>query len=133
MSILFNIILFGGILNNSVMMDNGGKMPVHSPQGFGDDYRHFSYRDPSQVNSYILTDIFPAHLGMFYIYYSIGDVFVILGLFFLVAYIIALFITDMFYLANIIRKRFKKGGRSAPLYNRSRLRTRPRRLHPRLS
>ncbi len=77
------IIMIGMTANFSVMINNGGKMPLYNPHNdyiwIGDD-KHFYFSDKGEIELYLLADIFPFFRGLA----SIGDLVMVVGYSFLV-------------------------------------------------
>jgi hypothetical protein len=123
LSILLNIILMGSTLNLVTISLNDGKMPVYT-NSFEMDDRHSSFTYPSEVNLFILTDIMSVNLKAFVLYFSIGDIFVVGGLFFVFVYSITILVVDSY---NLVSDFIKMRGRNAPLYKKTLPRIRLRR------
>lgn len=70
------ILMLGSTMNYSVVIDNGGKMPVLSDYSFYETSTHFTYESPEDVCHPQLTDQY--HLGEYI--YSLGDFFIYFGL-----------------------------------------------------
>lgn len=111
LSILLNIILMGSVLNLVTISFNEGKMPVQTEDSFQMDERHFAFTESSQVHLYALTDIMSVNLQAFILYFSIGDIFVVGGLFFVFAYSITILIIDSY---NIVADFIKMRDNNAP-------------------
>jgi hypothetical protein len=123
LSVLLNIILIGALLNMLTITMNDGKMPVYT-NSFEMDERHSSFTEPSQVKLFILTDIMSVNLKAFILYFSIGDIFVVGGLFFVFVYSITILVVDSY---NLLSDFIKMRGRNVPLYKKTLPRIRPRR------
>jgi len=87
-SIILNIFLFGVMLNSLAVFENDNKMPVYK-LGY-DTNTHSTFSDPSEVNLYILTDIFKISDGFLWmqdnLYFSIGDVLLATGVIMITGY-----------------------------------------------
>ena len=74
------IIIMGGMLNHSVIISNGCKMPVYTDEiNFSNSKSHFSFTDKNAVNNFYLSDIFKIKIKNFLAIFSIGDFVVLLG------------------------------------------------------
>jgi hypothetical protein len=73
--IFFLLFSVGGILNMSVIGNNGCKMPVYTGEYLISDNNHFIFTNPKEVNQFLLTDIIP----IFNSINSIGDVLMLIG------------------------------------------------------
>jgi len=80
------LITSGGILNELVIINNGGRMPVINPPGCYfepiNTSTHFNFVYPSQINNYRLADIYiaPVNFNNLFLFFSIGDVLAVSGL-----------------------------------------------------
>lgn len=68
----------GAALNMSVMIANGGKMPVRADI-LGVYPKHFFFQENSEVEKWYLADIINLSVGEHYAYFSPGDAFVFFG------------------------------------------------------
>jgi hypothetical protein len=95
LSVLLNFSFIGVFLNMNVMIKNQGKMPVYSDVIYNSDSDHFYFNNYSEVNFPFLADIHQLETKEYIISYSIGDIFIILSIFSLLAY--AIFLSIMCY------------------------------------
>lgn len=72
-SLLFNLLFIGALLNSQVILVNGGKMPVQVSL-VSNKNTHFAFQEKDEVELYYLSDIFS--FGRFN--WSIGD-FLLIG------------------------------------------------------
>lgn len=103
---LLNIMVLGGFLNVLAMSSNNGKMPVYTESIAGDDL-HFTFTNPDEVNNFYLTDIIKARLGIFELYFSVGDIFIVGGLFIFFNYMVTTLILDGFHIYKRLSARVK--------------------------
>ena len=82
LSILYNLLFYGWIMNLGAMAINGGKMPVQGDTPLVNENTHFLFQDKDEVEGYYLTDI----VGFGRYKWSIGDLIVIPTLIFIVLY-----------------------------------------------
>ena len=73
-SILFNFLMIGGVLNSEALLRNGGKMPVLTNSQYSTT-THFSYQDKDEVERWYLTD--RIKIGNYVL--SIGDFLTIIS------------------------------------------------------
>ena len=81
MSILFNLLMTGIVLNTEALLKNGGKMPVLTDSFFATN-THFSYQDKDEVEIWILTDIIKWGNNV----WSIGDFILVISITLLTIY-----------------------------------------------
>jgi len=78
-------VFLGMVMNLTVIVFNGGQMPVYFGEGGEVDSKyHFAYTDAEKINYYFLSDLFESKIGNKYLRFSIGDIFILggfLGLF----------------------------------------------------
>lgn len=79
LTVFFVMLFTGGILNTLPLIHNGGRMPVYTSILFEDDSRHFRFENKEEVKYWALSDIFYMDLRKYNLWFSIGDVIIILG------------------------------------------------------
>jgi len=102
------IFLFGLFLNNIVMINNGGRMPVYAiHRPVQETEIHYGYSDKNEINLWYLSDVFFAEKDMFIhpkgSIFSIGDCFLWIGYF--GSWLTLLFFT--FYVTKLILWKLK--------------------------
>ena len=68
------VVFVGCVMNFTVIVDNGGKMPVYDMY-VGDIDKHFTYYDKEDIKWWYFSDIWGIGRMMF----SVGDIFLVLG------------------------------------------------------
>lgn len=84
-SIILAFIIIGAVMNFLVITNNGGRMPVLDSFKYVSE-THFSYQDNSEIEFPQFSD----KLALGRIIFSIGDLIMFLGLFFLIVFSILL-------------------------------------------
>ena len=95
-SIMFNMVLLGGIFNLTATSENSGRMPIYSIETFSDN-TYFSFNNFSEIRFPYLSDIF--HIKN--IYFSIGDILIFSSL-------ILTIIFEIFYIKKNLVNYYKK-------------------------
>lgn len=109
-SLLIIFILFSlGILFNGMAVKlNDCRMPVY--KGNVNSYCHFSFQENSEINAFYFSDIFSVSVKDGVLFFSIGDVVLVLSLLILISYLIGYFVGH--------RKKLRRedGEDSEPIY-----------------
>lgn len=90
--IILLLLVIGGAMNLKAVMNNQGRMPVHTGNYINTE-KHFSFQDFNEIKS----DLFVDRLSLGRLKFSIGDIFLVLGLISFISlqiYIIRLNIKD---------------------------------------
>lgn len=99
------VIFIGALLNMTVIVRNGGKMPVRLCDDFISQ-THFSYCYPNEVVHYLLSDIIDLLFfsNKYHLLISVGDVIMFIGFIYISFLFFKIF---KHYFINLIR-RYKK-------------------------
>jgi len=81
-NLLISIIILGALFNVFVVATNDGRMPVYSLSQ--DTDTHFGFQEREEINNWFLSDIFRLPIKNPSIFFSIGDVIMILSYFVLI-------------------------------------------------
>ncbi len=78
-AIFFFIVFLGASFNVTAVEGNSCRMPVKS-QSFINTDTHFAFIENWEVEYWYFSDIFKLRLPNHYLYYSIGDVLIVVGI-----------------------------------------------------
>lgn len=80
LTFMIGIIMLGATANFLAVTNNGGLMPVDSPDYFSATDKHIHFSDLKEINYKSFADIFNFRVSKYNLSYSVGDVLMLVGL-----------------------------------------------------